>query len=72
LLDYTTLKLYTRFVTGKDLIGLLKENGWELDRIKGSHHIMIKGNKTLSVPVHSNRDLPKGTLNKILKEAGLK
>jgi predicted RNA binding protein YcfA (HicA-like mRNA interferase family) len=59
-------------VTGKELLRLLKENGWVLDRIKGSHHIMIKGNKTLSVPVHGNRDLPKGTLNAILKEAGLK
>jgi len=59
-------------VTGKELIKLLKENGWTLDRIKGSHYIMIKGKKTLSVPVHGNRDLPKGTLNSLLKEGGLK
>jgi len=59
-------------VTGKDLIRLLKENGWVVDRIKGSHYIMKKGDKTVSVPVHGNRDLPKGTLNSILKEAGLK
>ncbi|HBI23854.1 MAG: addiction module toxin, HicA family [Nitrospirae bacterium RIFCSPLOW2_12_42_9] len=59
-------------MTGKELIKLLKENGWTLDRIKGSHYIMIKGKKTLSVPVHGNRDLPKGTLNSLLKEGGLK
>ncbi|MCC7201056.1 MAG: type II toxin-antitoxin system HicA family toxin [Nitrospirae bacterium] len=59
-------------MTGKELIKLLKENGWVLDRIKGSHHIMVKGNKTLSVPVHRSRDLPTGTLNSLLKEAGLK
>jgi len=33
---------------------------------------MIKGKKTLSVPVHGNRDLPKGILNSLLKEGGLK
>ena len=59
-------------MTGKELLRLLKENGWVLDQIKGSHHIMIKGNKTLSVPVHGSRDLPKGILNAILKEADLK
>jgi predicted RNA binding protein YcfA (HicA-like mRNA interferase family) len=59
-------------MTGKELIILLIKNGWGLDRIKGSHHIMIKQNKTLSVPVHSNKDLPVGTLNSLLKDGGLK
>ncbi|MCL1818197.1 MAG: type II toxin-antitoxin system HicA family toxin, partial [Spirochaetaceae bacterium] len=27
-------------------------DGWELDRIKGSHHIMRKNGISLSVPVH--------------------
>lgn len=56
---------------GKELVKLLRENGWELDRIRGSHHIMAKGGKSLSVPVH-NTDLKTGTLNKLLKDAGLK
>lgn len=34
--------------------------------------MMIKNKKTLSVPVHAHRDLPKGTLNNLLKESGLK
>ncbi len=59
-------------MTGKELLVLLKKNGWALDRINGSHHIVIKGIKTLSVPVHGNRDVPTGLLNKLLKEAGLK
>ena len=57
---------------GKELIKLLKRNGWTLDRISGSHHIMIKGNKTLTVPVHGSKDLPKGLLNALLKDGGLK
>lgn len=56
---------------GKELVKLLRENGWELNRINGSHHIMIKDGKSLSVPVH-NTDMKPGTLNKLLKDAGLK
>lgn len=59
-------------MTGKEVIDLLQGKGWKLDRIKGSHHIMVKGKKTLSVPVHSKKDLPTGLLNKLLKEGGLK
>jgi predicted RNA binding protein YcfA (HicA-like mRNA interferase family) len=29
-------------MTGKEFIKLLKKEGWKLDRINGSHHIMIK------------------------------
>lgn len=59
-------------MSGKQLLKLLEANGWKLDRINGSHHIIIKGNKTLVVPVHGKKDIPKGTLNKILKLGGLK
>lgn len=56
---------------GKDLVKLLQKNGWTLDRITGSHHIMAKGNQTVSVPVHGT-DLGKGLELAILKQAGLK
>lgn len=59
-------------MTGKELIKLLKKEGWELDRINGSHHIMIKDRMTLSVPVHGKKDLPTGILHRLMKEGGLK
>jgi len=59
-------------MSGRDLLKLLRKHGWILDRINGSHHIMIKGDKTLSVPVHGNRDLPKGLLEALMKQGGLK
>lgn len=55
----------------KELVRLLQNNGWSLDRIHGSHYILVKGNKTLSVPVHG-RDMKKGLETAILKQAGLK
>lgn len=33
---------------GKELVKILKNNGWQVDRISGSHRIMVKGNKTIS------------------------
>ena len=59
-------------MTGKQLIRLLEKDGWELDRIAGSHHIMVKDQRTLSVPVHGNRDLGKGLLSALMKLGGLK
>ena len=59
-------------MTGKDLLKILEKYGWTLDRVSGSHHIMIKGDKTLSVPVHGGKDLGKGLLNKLMKEGGIK
>ena len=55
----------------KDLIQLLKNNGWFLDRINGSHHIFYKGSVTIVVP-HPRKDLKKDTYLSILKAAGLK
>jgi predicted RNA binding protein YcfA (HicA-like mRNA interferase family) len=58
---------------GKELIKILREHGWILDRIEGSHHIMVKkGKRPVPIPVHGNRDLPKGLVHRILKEAGVK
>lgn len=60
-------------MTGKQLKKLLEENGWLLDRISGSHHIMIRdGSRSIPIPIHGNADLPKGVLNAILKQAGIK
>ena len=48
--------------------------GWALKRTKGSHrqykHASKPGRVTL--PGHPNDDLPPGTLNSVLKQAGLK
>ena len=55
----------------KDLLKLLKKNGWEIVRIKGSHHVLQKNGKTTVVPIHG-KDVPIGLLNNILKETGLK
>ncbi len=55
----------------KDLLKLLKQNGWVLNRIHGSHHILEKDGKIETIPIHG-KDVPTGLLNTILKRTGLK
>jgi predicted RNA binding protein YcfA (HicA-like mRNA interferase family) len=56
--------------TGRDLIKLLEAHGWTLDRVRGSHHIMVKpGKRSIPVPVHGKRELPKGLVAAIKRQA---
>jgi predicted RNA binding protein YcfA (HicA-like mRNA interferase family) len=55
-----------------DIINILKEAGFVLDRIKGSHHIFFHPqNKKRAVVPHPKKDLPYGTARTILKQAGI-
>ncbi len=54
---------------GKKLIRFLEYLGFQVTRTKGSH-ARLKSNdgRATSVPVHGNKDLPKGLLRKIIRE----
>lgn len=56
-----------------EIIKKLIKNGWELDRINGSHHIFWHPQKsgTVTVP-HPRKDLPAGTVAGIKRQARLK
>lgn len=59
-------------ISGKMLCKIVEQNGWTIKRVTGSHHNAKKDiDAILSIPVHGNRDLPKGTLKSIMKDAGL-
>jgi predicted RNA binding protein YcfA (HicA-like mRNA interferase family) len=59
-------------ITGIHLINALKKTGFEVIRIKGSHHFLrhIDGRTTV-VPVHSGEVIGSGLLNKILRDCDL-
>ena len=60
-------------VDGKRVVRALLRAGFVTDRIAGSHHVMVfPGNpvRTVTVPVHSGRDLNPGTLRSIIRQAG--
>jgi predicted RNA binding protein YcfA (HicA-like mRNA interferase family) len=58
----------------RDVIDLISEDGWYLVATRGSHrqfkHPDKKGRVTIAG--HPSDDLAPGTLNSILKQAGLK
>ena len=60
-------------MTAKEVIRRLTKAGWYTKDQKGSHRQFIHPTKKgkVTVPVHSG-DIPAGTLNAILKQAGLK
>jgi len=59
-------------ITPKKIIKILLKSGFKLDRTKGSHQIYYHDvlRKRVVVPMHK-KDLPKGTLLEILKQAGI-
>ncbi|MEM2145238.1 MAG: type II toxin-antitoxin system HicA family toxin [Candidatus Jordarchaeaceae archaeon] len=59
-------------LTSKKVIKILEKRGFVLDRVKGSHHIYYhpETRRRVVVPLHK-KDLPKGTLIEILKQAGI-
>jgi predicted RNA binding protein YcfA (HicA-like mRNA interferase family) len=58
----------------KEVIKLLEEAGWSLARTRGSHRQFKHQSKpgTVTVSGKASVDIPPGTLNSILKQAGLK
>lgn len=59
-------------MNSKDLIKMIEADGWFLVATKGSHHQFKHPYKLGRVTVpHPKKDLPKGTVKNILKQAGL-
>ncbi|MDO9399563.1 MAG: type II toxin-antitoxin system HicA family toxin [bacterium] len=56
----------------KEIIRILKKINFFIDHQKGSHITMLneKDNRRVVIPFH-NKDLKKGTLKSIFKQAGL-
>ncbi|HWW74669.1 MAG TPA: type II toxin-antitoxin system HicA family toxin [Pyrinomonadaceae bacterium] len=58
----------------REVVKLLEADGWYLARTRGSHRQYKHPGKagTVTVSGKPNVDVPPGTLNSILKQAGLK
>ena len=57
----------------RDVIRLIERDGWQHVRTKGSHRQYKHPSKpgTVTVAGKPGLDMPKGTLNSVLKQAGL-
>jgi predicted RNA binding protein YcfA (HicA-like mRNA interferase family) len=58
-------------MTSREVIARLKQDGWVLVNVRGSHHQFKHPEKPGRVTVpHPDRDLPVGTLRNIFRQAG--
>lgn len=59
--------------TPKELMKVLTKDGWYIDRVRGSHHILKHPTKNgrVTIALHKE-DLKPKTLQTILKQVGLK
>ena len=60
-------------ITAREVVQKLRRAGYTMARQKGSHAILIRESdrRAVVVPMHVKRDLPKGTLHRIIQMAGL-
>ncbi len=57
--------------SGKEMVRFLERQGFNLIRVRGSHHFMERGDVRTTVPVLGNQTLKIGTLRGILRDIGM-
>jgi predicted RNA binding protein YcfA (HicA-like mRNA interferase family) len=60
-------------LNGRRVVQTLKRL-FVVDRVVGSHHVIVHSDdhaRTVTVPIHSGRDLKAGSLHSIIRQAGL-
>lgn len=61
-------------LSANDFIKIIRSEGFVFDRqAKGSHELWFnpETHKRVVVPNHGSKDIPKPTLNKMIKQSGL-
>lgn len=72
---HDALSLYlSYYILTLNILKILKDDGWILCRMKGSHRQFVNSTKsgTVTVSGKPSDEVALGTLNSILKQAGLK
>jgi len=72
--DKQTVTTYDAAMNSKELKRWLAEQGcsFEMHRGGSGHLTVILGDKTSQLPMHGQKEIGKGLLQKILKDLGLK
>lgn len=66
-------KIPVRSYSSREILKILQADGWQLKNINGDHHQFVHSTKRGKVTVqHPVKNLPKKTVVKILKQAGLR
>ncbi|MDQ6788634.1 MAG: type II toxin-antitoxin system HicA family toxin [Acidobacteriota bacterium] len=63
------MKKLPRDLPAKKIIAVLEKAGFRVDRVSGSHYVLVKENLRTIVPYHKNVRI--GTLKAILHQVGM-
>lgn len=60
-------------ITGKAFAKAIQRRGWQLVRVKGSHHVFLKDGRRerIVIPMHGSQPLKTGLLHALMKIADL-
>jgi predicted RNA binding protein YcfA (HicA-like mRNA interferase family) len=61
----------SRTFSGSQLVKALRRMGFIVDHQRGSHIFMHNLDKNISVIIPNHKEIKKGTLNNIIKKAGI-
>ncbi|MCG6536817.1 MAG: type II toxin-antitoxin system HicA family toxin [Syntrophales bacterium LBB04] len=58
---------------GQEVVKAFQKAGWEISRRRSSHVILEKEGQeaTLSIPVHKGKNIKRGTLRDLIRDAGM-
>jgi predicted RNA binding protein YcfA (HicA-like mRNA interferase family) len=58
-------------MSGREVVRVFEKFGWEVVRQAGSHMIMTKDEELVTLSVPDHREVAKGTLRSLIRNAGL-
>ena len=58
-------------LSGIEIVRICESFGWEMVRQVGSHMIMVKEGEIVTLSVPNHREVAKGTLRSLIRNAGL-
>ncbi len=58
-------------VSGREAVRAFQKLGWEFARQRGSHIVLVKSGSIVSLSVPDHREVAKGTLRALIRDAGL-
>ena len=58
-------------VSGREAVRAFRHLGWEFDRQRGSHIVLVRTGSMVSLSVPDHREVAKGTLRSLIRDSGL-
>ncbi|MBE0415640.1 MAG: type II toxin-antitoxin system HicA family toxin [Dehalococcoidia bacterium] len=58
-------------ISGREAVRAFERAGWEVKRRRGSHIILTKPGSWASLSIPDHRELDRGLLRKLIRQAGL-